>query len=55
MIQLIHLLEPFIHAALSDFFWLGISNEKQCEATFSAALLLHCEDWKQIKNTALFH
>lgn len=55
MIQLIHISEPFIHAVLSAFFWPGISNEQQCEATFSAALLLHCEDWKQIKNAARFH
>lgn len=55
MIQLIHILEAFIHTVLSAFFWPGISNEQQREATFSAALLLHCEDWKQIKNTAQFH
>lgn len=55
MIQLIHILEAFIHAVLSDFFWPGISNEQQCEATFSAALLVCCEDWKQIKNAAQFH
>lgn len=39
----------------SYFFWPGISNEPQCEATFSAALLVHCEDWKQIKHIAQFH
>jgi len=38
MIQLIQILEPFIYAILSDFFWPGISNEQQYEANF----LLQC-------------